>query len=262
MGMQPISQPPAVTSVGFEPSTHGRVPYPKLDFPKFDGVNPRLWRDQCEKYFEVYSVQQSMKTRFATLNFTGAAALWLQSVERRGCIVEWQHLWELVFAKFDKDQYQSQLRQLDSLKQTGSVADYQKRFEELAHGVLLYNPAFDDTYFVTRFLGGLKEQIRAAIALHRPPDIDTASALALLQEEELSHMTHSYTRPAYSFKAVGQHDKGKSVEVDPSSSKTAKDTSVDKLDSLRNHRRKMDYVSNVEKNGIIIINVPLTYPCM
>jgi hypothetical protein len=35
--------------------------------------------------------------------------------------------------------------------------EYQRRFEELAHGILLYNPAYDDTYLVTRFLGGLKE---------------------------------------------------------------------------------------------------------
>jgi hypothetical protein len=35
-------------------------------------------------------------------------------------------------------------------------------------------------------LAGLKEEIRAPIALHRPKDVDTASALALLQEEELA----------------------------------------------------------------------------
>lgn len=49
----------------------------------------------------------------------------------------------------------------------------------------MYNDAYDDTYFVTRFVDGLKEEIRSVIALHRPPDVDTASALALLQEEEL-----------------------------------------------------------------------------
>lgn len=34
-------------------------------------------------------------------------------------------------------------------------------------------------------MGGLKEEIRSVIALHRPRDVDMASALALLQEEEL-----------------------------------------------------------------------------
>jgi hypothetical protein len=40
-------------------------------------------------------------------------------------------------------------------------------------------------YFVTRFLAGLKEEIRATITLHDPRDIATASTLALLQEEEI-----------------------------------------------------------------------------
>lgn len=53
--------------------------------------------------------------------------------------------------------------------------------------MLLYNPNFDETYFVTRFLAGLKEDICSGIVLHRPPDVDTVSALALLQEAELSH---------------------------------------------------------------------------
>jgi hypothetical protein len=65
------------------------------------------------------------------------------------------------------------------------VAKYYAQFEKLSHGILLYNPSYDDVYFVTRFLAGLKEEIRAAITLHRPRDIATASTLALLQEEEL-----------------------------------------------------------------------------
>ena len=52
---------------------------PKLEFPKFDGENPRLWADHYEMYFELFSVSDSLKTRFAALNFNGAAASWLQT---------------------------------------------------------------------------------------------------------------------------------------------------------------------------------------
>lgn len=65
------------------------------------------------------------------------------------------------------------------------MADYLYRFEGLSHGILLYNYAYNDTYFVTRFLGGLKEEIRAPITMHQPRDVAAASVLALLQEEEL-----------------------------------------------------------------------------
>lgn len=69
-----------------------RPPFPKLEFPKFNGEQPRLWRDQCLWYFEVYDVHPSLKTRFAALNFMGAAALWLQTIERRGRISDWDQL--------------------------------------------------------------------------------------------------------------------------------------------------------------------------
>jgi hypothetical protein len=76
-----------------------------MEFPKFDGSNPRWWRDQCELYFEVYVVQALMKMRFAKLNFKGVASTWLHTVERRGQIRDWDQHCKLVLDKFDKDQY-------------------------------------------------------------------------------------------------------------------------------------------------------------
>lgn len=160
---------------------------PKLQFPLFDGDNPRLWRDRCEMYFKVYAVSPHLKTRFAAqLNFKGTAVVWLQTFERRGRMLDWETFCDAVFDRFDRDQYQVQLCHLDALRQSGSVSEYLEKFEKLSHGILLYNTAYDDIYFVTRFLGGLKEEIRVAIALHRLKDVLTASSLALLQENELA----------------------------------------------------------------------------
>jgi hypothetical protein len=81
-------QPPDSDFANLPHSSHG----PKMEFPKFDGTNPRLWRDQCVLFFEVYGTPHAMKTRFAILNFKGAAASWLQMVERRGRITDWAKL--------------------------------------------------------------------------------------------------------------------------------------------------------------------------
>jgi hypothetical protein len=72
------------------------------------------------------------------------------------------------------------MKQLESLRQTSSVVDYQARFEQFAHSIFLYSPSYDDVYFVTWFLGDLKEDIMAPIILHRPPNLETAGTLALL----------------------------------------------------------------------------------
>jgi hypothetical protein len=60
------------------------------------------------------------------------------------------------------------LNRFETLKQKGSVLEYHLEFERLVHGMLLYNDQYDDTFFVTHFMAGLKEEIRAVIALHRP----------------------------------------------------------------------------------------------
>ena len=113
-----------------------------MEFPKFDGDFPRLWRDQCEVFFEVYAVHPSLKMRFAILNFKGVAASWLQTIQRNGRITDWDKLCDLVTSKFDRNQCQLLLKRFDKLKQKDSVEEYQLEFEKLAQGLLLYNDAY------------------------------------------------------------------------------------------------------------------------
>jgi hypothetical protein len=68
---------PALPFHSFDETWHPYPPFPKMDFLKFDRSNPCLWHEQCKLYFDVYVVQEPMKTRFAVLNFKGNAAAWL-----------------------------------------------------------------------------------------------------------------------------------------------------------------------------------------
>ena len=47
-----------------------------MEFSKFDGENPCLWKDRCKMYFEVFGVGENLKSRFAATNFVGAMASW------------------------------------------------------------------------------------------------------------------------------------------------------------------------------------------
>jgi hypothetical protein len=157
-----------------------------MDFPKFDGENPKLWQTQCENYFEVYHVQPCLRTHFVSLNFVQEAALWLQNHEAKlGSVENWSEMCVLVLDQFGKNRYSLYRRQLHSLCQTGSVTEYYTKFQHLRHNLLLYNSALDDRFFVEEFLEGLRDELRAAIWLHQPSTLDTAFRLALLQEEEL-----------------------------------------------------------------------------
>lgn len=217
MGMQPEPHTHSFDS-GFGIPPHSHTPrlgsMPKMDFPKLNDENPRLWKEQCENYFDIYGVSEMMKPKFAALNFSGQAATWLQTVQLRSRIQSWQAMQEAVCSHFDKDRYPLQMKQLESLKQTRSVQEYHDKFEQLAHSILLYNPGYDDVYFVTKFLGGLKEEIRVPLTLHRPKNLVEASTLALLQESELElakprRSEKDFSR--FSTKGSTQGDRGKFV---------------------------------------------------
>jgi hypothetical protein len=56
---------------------------PKLNFPKFDADNPKLWKSCCKNYFYMYSVDTSMWVKVATMHFEGAKVRWLHSLDHR-----------------------------------------------------------------------------------------------------------------------------------------------------------------------------------
>lgn len=56
---------------------------PKAVSPKFDGSNPKVWREKCEKYFNMYHILIHLWAQFATIHFKGSAELWLQTTVHR-----------------------------------------------------------------------------------------------------------------------------------------------------------------------------------
>ena len=69
---------------------------------------------------------------------------------------------------------------------------------------MLYNPYLDEGHFVDEFVVGLKDDIRSAIWLHRPQDLETAHLLALMQEEDsVPSKKRSYVK--HDYKDAGKH---------------------------------------------------------
>ena len=59
------------SSQGFNPQV------PKLELFTFEGTNPRTWIRKCQKYFQLYSVQEEQKVDLATLYLGEKADIWL-----------------------------------------------------------------------------------------------------------------------------------------------------------------------------------------
>lgn len=71
----------------------------KMDFPTFDGEDYQVWIDNCELYFDIYGVSESMKVKFAALNVVGNAALWLKMAQKHKNFLHWGELRDAVAEK-------------------------------------------------------------------------------------------------------------------------------------------------------------------
>jgi hypothetical protein len=212
-----------------------------------------LWRDKCESYFEIFGISDALKPRSAALNFTGVAKAWLQTMELRGRFTNWDKLQQAVCIRFDRDQYSLHMKQLDSLNQTSSITEYHAKFEQLAHSILLYNPNYDDTFMVVRFLNGLKDEIRTPIALHQPKDVDTGSALALLQEElEARKWCYPLNKDSAkpSSKGFSAWEKNKSLSKKEDIRKADKTPGDEKISALFAHRKANGLCFTCGDNGL------------
>ncbi|XP_066166261.1 uncharacterized protein [Oryza sativa Japonica Group] len=156
---------------------------PKLDFPQFDDSDPQNWRLRCEHYFGVYGTHPDLWVRVATIYFIGRAASWLRSSRAHLLCGSWGVFCDTVDRKFDRNRHLQLVRQIDQLKQSGSVNEYYERFDDLWSQLLVYDPTLSTVSCVHRFTEGLRSDIKNAVLMHFPQDLETALALAILQEE-------------------------------------------------------------------------------
>jgi hypothetical protein len=117
------------------------------------------------------------------MQFEGAAAHWLQSIQRKIPQATWLEFCGWIVTCFGRNQHQAFLRKLYHIHQNSTVTDYVDRFAELVDQLAAYEPHIDTLHYTTRFIDGLKHSIRSIVAIQCPIDLDTAYSLALLQEE-------------------------------------------------------------------------------
>jgi hypothetical protein len=167
---------------------------PDLTFPKFDGTNPKLWIKNCETFFDVYEVSPRLWIRYSPMHLTGSAALWYQTVQSTLLAMNWDDFCATVCAKFDRDEHNHLLRHFFHIRQTHFVHEYIEQFCDLVHQLLAHDPTVATATITNRFVDGLKKEIKSVVMMHRPQDLDSASSLALLQEEALLGPANSSRR--------------------------------------------------------------------
>ncbi|RLN30976.1 uncharacterized protein C2845_PM05G36120 [Panicum miliaceum] len=129
---------------------HSGGKLPKLNFPIFDGENPKLWISRGEDYFELFDLDPSRWVKFASMHLTAAGARWLPSVEKKVKSCSWSEFTSLVLERFGREHHEILVRQLLNIKQTGSISDYIEKFSELVDRLAAYESQSDPLYFTMR----------------------------------------------------------------------------------------------------------------
>jgi hypothetical protein len=114
--------------------------------------------------------------------------------------------------KFGSDDYRKYMKQLLALKQKGTVEEYQQQFEQLSYQISIQNPHYDEQFFVSQFIKGLKSEIRGAVEAQLPESVERAILLALVQQEILADSKSWSHRPQLPTRAdptPGRADTGK-----------------------------------------------------
>ena len=65
---------------------------PTMDFPMFDGDNPKEWVRRANKYFQIHGIEKGMKSDIAQLHFKEKANIWFHGMYHERGVVPWKEL--------------------------------------------------------------------------------------------------------------------------------------------------------------------------
>jgi hypothetical protein len=142
----------------------------------------------------MYAKEEIVWVRVATMYFEGVAGRWLQSIEPRLPSLCWNQFCQLVHDFFGREQHELVIRKLFHIKQTSIVHDFVDSFSKLVDLLVAYEHNTNPIYYTMRFIDDLCDDIKSVILVQRPSNLDTACALALLQEEAESSRRREFRR--------------------------------------------------------------------
>ena len=170
---------------------------PKMPFPQFTGDQPKIWKGRCLDYFRIFNIPEHMWVSMATMNFDKNAAKWLHVYKARFGLGTWDSFIQAVEDQFGFCDYRDALGQLLELKQTGTMEEFVTEFESLQYQVCMHNHGYDEEFFVSQFLKGLKHDISATVQIQVPDKMTKAVMLAKIQQKIVDRVGPNFRNPLY-----------------------------------------------------------------
>jgi hypothetical protein len=151
----------------------------RLEFPTFNRDDPDSWCYWAEQFFDFYDVHEGRKLKITAFYMEGKALSWFKALSNTNSLSTWDEFVLAMQVRFGKGSYDDPMENLSKLKQTGLLEEYKTQFELLANRVL----RLSDSYKLSMFLGGLRDDIRVPVRMFNPKTLNDAYALARMQED-------------------------------------------------------------------------------
>jgi hypothetical protein len=169
--------------------------FQKIDFPRFDGKSdPMLFVNRCESYFHQQRIMEEEKVWMASYHLEGVAQSWYLQLQTDEGTPRWHRFKDILQLRFGPPLRSAPLFELAECRRTGTMEEYQNRFQEL----LPRAGPLEERQRVQLFTGGLLPPLSHAVRIHNPQSL--AAAMSLARQVELMELdrapTPAHIRPA------------------------------------------------------------------
>ncbi|KAK6248100.1 hypothetical protein QUC31_019665 [Theobroma cacao] len=168
---------------GSETTRRGAIipKFTKLNFPRFNGQEDSLgWLCRCKHFFCHQQTPEEEKVNLASFHLEGNAQLWFLQMEVDTPQPSWDEFKRQCHLRFGPPIRSHKLGELAKLRQSGTVADYQEKFEQLASQASTLTQAQK----IELYISGLAEHIAVKVELHNLSDLATAMSISRLYERK------------------------------------------------------------------------------
>jgi hypothetical protein len=84
----------------------------KVDFPKFDGIDPSGWIYKAYKFFYYHRTPYNMRLILASIHMEGKALVWYQDMEMSSYLPNWTILAQALMQRFGPSAYDDPMESL------------------------------------------------------------------------------------------------------------------------------------------------------
>jgi len=136
----------------------------KIKLPEFQGFDPQGWIQKASLYFDINQTPPHLRVRLAQLSMVGVAQHWFTIVQQVHENLQWEQLQMELLQRFSGLEIHNPYEQLSTIKQSSSIHDYIDDFEYLLSLV----PRLPESQSMGYFIGGLRDDVKKWVRLHRP----------------------------------------------------------------------------------------------